>query len=230
MTCRRAPVQWGHRALHPDPEGTVSLAPSLRDPGRGAGDHRGLHPTLQRGVDHRTARLSDPGHRPTGAGGGGLTKATACPRNRVRYQRGAMVQAAQPHGPGAGRGAQEPGGQGRGLAGQDPPGVGADGEPGTGAGGPGRADRRPQPGRSARRGPPRGRPRAGGRAEPGAERPPRSGAVSGETWQGVGDGRPGGARESEDRHRQGRARRRPSAGGAVGAGDRRGHGAVEGDL
>ena len=32
---RRAPVQWGHRALHPDPEGTVSLAPSLRDPGRG---------------------------------------------------------------------------------------------------------------------------------------------------------------------------------------------------
>ena len=77
---RRAPVQWGHRALHPDPEGTVSLAPSLRDPGRGAGDHRGLHPTLQRGVDHRTARLSDPGHRPTGAGGGGLTKATACPK------------------------------------------------------------------------------------------------------------------------------------------------------
>ena len=63
---RRAPVQWGHRALHPDPEGTVSLAPSLRDPGRGAADHRGLHPTLQRGVDHRTARLSDPGHRPTG--------------------------------------------------------------------------------------------------------------------------------------------------------------------
>ena len=75
----------GHRALHPDPEGTVSLAPSLRDPGRGAGNHRGLHPTLQRGVDHRTARLSDPGHRPTGAGSGGLTKATACPRNRVRY-------------------------------------------------------------------------------------------------------------------------------------------------
>ena len=75
---RRAPVQWGHRALHPDPERMVSLAPSLRDPGRSAGDHRGLHPTLQR--DHRTARLSDPGHRPTGAGGGGLTKATACPR------------------------------------------------------------------------------------------------------------------------------------------------------
>ena len=47
------------------------------------GNHRGLHPTLQRGVDHRTARLSDPGHRPTGAGSGGLTKATACPRNRV---------------------------------------------------------------------------------------------------------------------------------------------------
>ena len=70
----------------PDPEETVSLAPSLRDAGRGAGDHRGLHPTLQRGVDHRTARLSDPGHRQTGARVGGLTKATACPRNRVRYK------------------------------------------------------------------------------------------------------------------------------------------------
>ena len=45
-----------------------------------------------------------------------------------------------------------------GLAGHDPPGVGADGESGAGAGGPGRADRRPQSGRSARRGPPRGRP------------------------------------------------------------------------
>ena len=30
---RRAPVPWGHRVLHPDPEGTGSLAPSLRDPG-----------------------------------------------------------------------------------------------------------------------------------------------------------------------------------------------------
>ena len=40
-------------------------------------------------------------------------------------------------------------------------------------------DRRPQHRRSARRCPPRGRPRAGGRAEPGAEHPPRAGAVSG---------------------------------------------------
>ena len=47
--------------------------------------------------------------------------------------------------------------------------------------------------RSARRGPPRGRHRAGGRTEPGAERPPRPGAVSGGPRRGVGNGRPGGA-------------------------------------
>ena len=52
------------------------------------------------------------------------------------------------------------GGQGRGLAGEDPQGVGADGEPGAGAGGPGRADRRAQPGRSAGRSPPGRRPEA----------------------------------------------------------------------
>ena len=63
-----------------------------------------------------------------------------------------------PTAPAQWRGAQEPGGQGRGLAGHDPPGVGADGESGAGAGGPGRTDRRPQPARSARRGPPGGRP------------------------------------------------------------------------
>ena len=69
-----------------------------------------------------------------------------------------------------------------------------------------------------------------GRAEPGAERPPRPGAVSGGPGQGVGDGRPGGGRGAADRHRPGRAGRRPSAGGAVGAGDRRGRGAAAGDL
>ena len=37
-------------------------------------------------------------------------------------------------------------------------------------------------------------------------------------------------RGAADRHRPGRAGRRPSAGGAVGAGDRRGRGAAEGDL
>ena len=51
--------------------------------------------------------------------------------------------------------------------------------------------------------PPGGGPRAGGRAEPGAERPSRPGAVSGNPGRGVGDGRPGGARGSEDRHRPG---------------------------
>ena len=37
-------------------------------------------------------------------------------------------------------------------------------------------------------------------------------------------------RGAADRHRPGRAGRRPSAGGAVGAGDRRGRGAAAGDL
>ena len=55
----------------------------------------------------------------------------------------------------------------------------------------------------------------------GAERPPRPWAVSEGPGQGVGDGRPGGGRGAADRHRPGRAGRRPSAGGAVGAGDRR---------
>ena len=64
----------------------------------------------------------------------------------------------------------------------------------------------------------------------GAERPPRPWAVSEGPWQGGGDGRPGEGRGAADRHRPGRARRRPSAGGAVGAGDRRGRGAAEGDL
>ena len=77
---------------------------------------------------------------------------------------------------------------------------------------------------------PRGRPGAGGRAEPGAERPPRPWAVSEGPGQGVGDGRPGGGRGAADRHRPGRAGRRPSARGAVGAGDRRGRGAAQGDL
>ena len=65
------------------------------------------------------------------------------------------------------------GGQGRGLAGQDPQGVGADGEPGAGAGWPGGTDRRAQPGRAAGRGVPDRRPSAGGRVEPGAQCPPR---------------------------------------------------------
>ena len=69
-------------SLHPDPEGTVSLAPSLRDPGRGAGDHRAFirrynEEWIIERLDYRT------GHRPTGASGGGLTKATACPKNRA---------------------------------------------------------------------------------------------------------------------------------------------------
>ena len=53
-----------------------------------------------------------------------------------RAARRAVVQAAQPQGPGARRSAQESGGQGRGLAGHDPPGVGADGESGARAGWP----------------------------------------------------------------------------------------------
>ena len=52
----------------------------------------------------------------------------------------------------------------RGLAGADPRGVGADGEPGAGAGWPGGADRSPQPGRSARRSPPCRRPGEGRRS------------------------------------------------------------------
>ena len=44
------------------------------------------------------------------------------------------------------------------------------------------------------------------------------------------DGRQGGGREAAARHRPGRAGRRPSAGGAGGAGDRRDWSAAEGDL
>ena len=67
-------------------------------------------------------------------------------------------------------------------------GVGADGEPGARAGGPGGAHRRAQPGRSAGRSPPGRRPEAGGGVEPGAERPSWPGAVQDEPGRGVGDG------------------------------------------
>ena len=133
-------------------------------------------------------------------------------------------------GPGEGGGEEIAGGQGRGLAGEDPRGVGADGEPGAGAGGPCRADRRPQPGRSAGRSAPGGRPEAGGGVEPGAERPSWPGAVQDDPGRGVGDGPTGRARRAEERSGPGRAGRRQQAGGAAGAGDRPDRSAAEGDL
>ena len=133
-------------------------------------------------------------------------------------------------GPGEGRGAEISGGQGRGLAGQDTPSVGADGEPGARAGGPGRAHRRAQPGRSAGRSAPGRRPEAGGGVEPGAERPSWPGAVQDEPGRGVGDGEAGGARRAEERGGPERAGRRQPESGAAKAGDRRGRGAAEGDL
>ena len=36
-------------------------------------------------VGDTSREATAPGHRPPGAGSGGLTKATVCPRNRVRY-------------------------------------------------------------------------------------------------------------------------------------------------
>ena len=132
--------------------------------------------------------------------------------------------------PEKGGGAEVAGGQGRGLAGEDPQGVGANGEPGAGAGGPVRADRRAQPGRSARRSTPGRGPGAGGGVEPGAERPSWPGAVQDEPGRGVGDGEAGGARRAEERGGPERAGRRQPESGAAKAGDRRGRGAAEGDL
>ena len=132
--------------------------------------------------------------------------------------------------PEKGGGAEVAGGQGRGLAGEDPQGVGANGEPGAGAGGPVRADRRAQPGRSARRSTPGRGPEAGGGVEPGAERPSWPGAVQDEPGRGVGDGEAGGARRAEERGGPERAGRRQPESGAAKAGDRRGRGAAEGDL
>ena len=151
-------------------------------------------------------------------------------QRRDRAKRGAVVQAPQREGPGKGRGAEVAGGQGRGLAGEDPQGVGADSEPGAGAGGPGRADRRAQLGRSAGRSAPGRRPEAGGGVEPGAERPSWPGAVQDEPGRGVGDGEAGGARRAEERGGPERAGRRQPESGAAKAGDRRGRGAAEGDL
>ena len=151
-------------------------------------------------------------------------------QRRDRAKRGAVVQAPQREGPGKGRGAEVAGGQGRGLAGEDPQGVGADSEPGAGAGGPGRADRRAQPGRSAGRSAPGRRPEAGGGVEPGAERPSWPGAVQDEPGRGVGDGPTGGARRAEERGGPERAGRRQPESGAAKAGDRRGRDAAEGDL
>ena len=62
---------------------------------------------------------------------------------------------------------------------------------------------------------------AGGGVEPGAERPPRPGGVSGGPGRGIGDGPKGGARGRDERSRAGRAGRLCRAGGSVGAGDRR---------
>ena len=149
---------------------------------------------------------------------------------RDRAERRAVVPALQREGSGDGRCAEIAGGQGRGLAGEDPRGVGADGEPGAEAGGPCRADRRPQPGRSAGRSAPGRRPEAGGRVEPGAERPSRPGAVQDDPGRGVGDGSTGRARRAEERSGPGRAGRRQQAGGAAGAGDRPDRSAAEGDL
>ena len=92
---------------------------------------------------------------------------------RDRAQRGAVVPALQRQGPGEGRGAEVAGGQGWRLVGQDPRDVGARSEPGAGAGGTWGADRSPQLGREAGGSESGGRPGAGGRAEPGAECPPR---------------------------------------------------------
>ena len=60
LVCGRARVQRGHRALHPDPEGAVSLPPSVPDPRGGAADHWGVHRPLQPRVAHRAARASHP--------------------------------------------------------------------------------------------------------------------------------------------------------------------------
>ena len=148
----------------------------------------------------------------------------------IERRRGAVVQAPQREGPGEGGGAEVTGGQGRGLVGEDPPNVGARGEPGAGAGGPGRADRRAQLGRAAGRGVSSRRPGAGGSVEPGAKRPSWPGAIQGDPGRGIGDGPTGGARGAEERSGPGRAVRRPQASGAAEAGDRRGRGAAEGDL
>ena len=123
------------------------------------------------------------------------------------------------------------GGQGRGLAGEDPQGVGADGEPGARAGGPeaeridGRslADLRDEAHRAGdlKRSAELSR-------EPnvhlGPERYRTSRGGASETVQA------GGARRAEERGGPERAGRRPQAGGAAEAGDRRGRGAAEGDL
>ena len=95
---------------------------------------------------------------------------------------------------GEGRGAEIAGGQGGGLAGENPQGVGADGEPGAGAGGPGRADRRAQPGRPTGRGGAIRRPGTGGGLQPGAECSSWPGAVQDDPGRGVGDGPTSGAR------------------------------------
>ena len=121
--------------------------------------------------------------------------------------------------PGEGGGEEIAGGQGRGLAGEDPRGVGADGEPGAGAGGPCRADRRPQPGRSAGRSAPGRRPEAGGGVEPGSRT-----SISARSGTGrSGAGRPetvqqAGRVERRNAADPGRAGRRQQAGGAAGGG------------